>query len=175
MGGSPTSTAGIGDILLRAAGEGTARQRGGGGGERAQTMQEKAMTETHGGGSDCGAVVYQGGTAAARGAADWLCLAAAPTFAIMALLTGVVGGGRMAMCSPLADAWPIGGMVPMYLLMSAFHSASWLKLISGRSGGARAPARETELSLPGRPSNVNAASYAPSAALAADRAPYTPW
>jgi cytosine deaminase len=36
---------------------------------------------------------------------------------------------------------------------------------------ARAPARETELSLPGRPSTVNAASYAPSAALAADRAP----
>jgi cytosine/creatinine deaminase len=36
---------------------------------------------------------------------------------------------------------------------------------------ARAPARETELSLPGRPSTVNAASYAPSAALGADRAP----
>jgi len=36
---------------------------------------------------------------------------------------------------------------------------------------ARAPARETELSLPGRPSTVNAASYAPGAALAADRAP----
>jgi len=31
---------------------------------------------------------------------------------------------------------------------------------------ARAPARETELSLPGRPSTVNAASYAPSTALA---------
>jgi cytosine/creatinine deaminase len=38
---------------------------------------------------------------------------------------------------------------------------------------ARAPARETELSLPGRPSTVNAASYAPSAALVGDR--ITPW
>ena len=34
-----------------------------------------------------------GGNASALGAADWLCLAAAPTFAIMALLTGVLGGG----------------------------------------------------------------------------------
>ena len=25
----------------------------------------------------------------------------------------------------------LGGMVPMYLLMSAFHSAAWLRLISG--------------------------------------------
>jgi hypothetical protein len=30
-------------------------------------------------------------------------------------------------------------MVPMYLLMTAFHSAPWLKLISGRRSGARAP------------------------------------
>jgi len=27
----------------------------------------------------------------------------------------------------------LGGMVPMYLLMSAFHSAPWLKLIAGRA------------------------------------------
>jgi hypothetical protein len=26
----------------------------------------------------------------------------------------------------------LGGMVPMYLLMSAFHSAAWLRLISER-------------------------------------------
>ena len=36
---------------------------------------------------------------------------------------------------------------------------------------ARAPARETELSLPGRPPTVNAAAYAPGAALTADRIP----
>jgi hypothetical protein len=68
----------------------------------------------------------------ARGAADWLCLAAAPTFAIMALLTGVLGGGPPDMlCSH--DASRLSGMVPMYLLMSAFHSAPWLKLISNRN------------------------------------------
>lgn len=78
------------------------------------------------------------GNAAALGAADWLCLAAAPTFAIMALLTGVHGGGPMDMlCSVAQDASPLSGMVPMYVLMSAFHSAPWLKLISGRRSGVR--------------------------------------
>jgi hypothetical protein len=79
-----------------------------------------------------------GGSSAALGAADWLCLAAAPTFAMMALLTGVLGGARVAMlCSAAQHASPLSGMVPMYLLMSAFHSAPWLKLISSRRNGAR--------------------------------------
>jgi len=78
------------------------------------------------------------GNAAALGAADWLCLAAAPTFAIMALLAGVRGGGSPDMlCSAAQDTSPLSGMVPMYLLMSAFHSAPWLKLISSRRSGAR--------------------------------------
>lgn len=64
------------------------------------------------------------------GAAGWLSLAAAPTFAIMALMTAVIGGGAPeALCS---SASPLSGMVPMYLLMSAFHSAPWLKLIAKR-------------------------------------------
>jgi hypothetical protein len=68
-----------------------------------------------------------------RGAADWISLAAAPTFAIMALLTGVFGGGPMDMlCSAARDASPLSGMVPMYVLMSAFHLAPWLRLISRR-------------------------------------------
>ncbi len=67
------------------------------------------------------------------GAADWICLAAAPTFAIMALLTAVAGGSAPDMVCSAADASPLGGMVPMYLLMSAFHSAPWLKLISRRA------------------------------------------
>jgi hypothetical protein len=74
------------------------------------------------------------GNAAALGAADWLCLAAAPTFAIMALLTGVPGPPDM-LCSAAQDASPPSGMIPMYLLMSAFHSAPWLKLISSRRSG----------------------------------------
>jgi len=79
-----------------------------------------------------------GGHAAASGLADWLCLAAAPTFAIMALLTGVLGGGSMSMlCSAGQAASPLSGMVPMYLLMSAFHSAPWLKLVSGHRNGTR--------------------------------------
>ena len=83
------------------------------------------------------AIPDESGSAAALGAADWLCLAAAPTFAIMGLLTGVLGGGAADMlCSAAQDASPLGGMVPMYVLMSAFHSASWLKLISSRRSGA---------------------------------------
>ena len=73
------------------------------------------------------------GAAAARGMAKWLGLAAAPTFAVMALLTAVSGEGHMAMlCTTVpAPSW-LGGMVPMYLLMSAFHLAPWLKLMAGR-------------------------------------------
>jgi hypothetical protein len=71
------------------------------------------------------------------GAADRLCLAAAPTFVLMALLTAVHGGGQMAvMCGAAADASPLDGMVPMYLLMSAFHAAPWLRLIAGWRGGS---------------------------------------
>jgi hypothetical protein len=66
--------------------------------------------------------------AAALGAADWLGLAAAPTFAIMALLTGVFAGKPDALCAALQGTSPLSGMVPMYLLMSAFHLAPWLKL-----------------------------------------------
>ena len=75
---------------------------------------------------------------AAPGAAGWLCLAAAPTFAIMALLTGVLGGGPQdVFCSAVQGASPLSGMVWMYLLMSAFHSAPWLKLIASRRNGAQ--------------------------------------
>jgi hypothetical protein len=73
------------------------------------------------------------GAVAVRGAADWLCLAAAPIFAIMALLTGVYGGGPPDMlCSAAQGPLPLSGMVPMYLLMSTFHSAPWLRLLSSR-------------------------------------------
>jgi hypothetical protein len=73
---------------------------------------------------------------AAAAAADWLCLAAAPTFAIMALLTAVLGGPADMLCSAAQAGSRLSGMVPMYLLMSAFHLAPWLKLISGRRTGA---------------------------------------
>jgi hypothetical protein len=58
----------------------------------------------------------------------WLSLAAAPTFAIM------IHGGSMPdmLCSAAGNGFPLSGMVPMYLLMSAFHSRPWLKLVSGQ-------------------------------------------
>ena len=66
-----------------------------------------------------------------------LSLAAAPTFAIMALLTGIQDAGMPGMlCSAAHDASPLTGMVPMYLLMSAFHSAPWLRLSTNWRRGA---------------------------------------
>jgi hypothetical protein len=43
----------------------------------------------------------------------------------------------------VADASPLSGMVPMYVLMSAFHLAPWLKLISSRRSGAHRSRRFT--------------------------------
>ena len=75
---------------------------------------------------------------AAFDADGWISLAAAPTFAVMALLAGTLGGGPHEMlCTAGHAASPLSGMAPMYVLMSAFHSAPWLKLISGRRSGAR--------------------------------------
>ena len=71
------------------------------------------------------------GVMAARHLAKWLGLAATPTFAIMALLTAVLGSPADMLCAA-GHGSVLGGMVPMYLLMSAFHSAAWLRLISER-------------------------------------------
>jgi hypothetical protein len=62
-------------------------------------------------------------------AADVLALAAAPTFAVMALLTAVLGNGRTDIICAAAHASPLSGMIPMYLLMTAFHLTPWLRLI----------------------------------------------
>jgi hypothetical protein len=68
-----------------------------------------------------------------RGAANWLALAAAPSFALMALISAVWDGTEPEMlCSAMHGGSLLGGMVPMYLLMSLFHAAPWLKLISRR-------------------------------------------
>ena len=92
------------------------------------------MSEAYSFRSGGGATRCESRDATTLGAADWLCLAAAPTFAIMALLTVVVGGGQTdLLCAAAQDAPLLSGMVPMYLLMSAFHSAPWLKLVSKSS------------------------------------------
>jgi hypothetical protein len=67
---------------------------------------------------------------AALGAAGWLALAAAPTFAAMAVLTWAFGGDADVMCGAVHGLSVLGGMVPMYALMSAFHAGPWVRLMS---------------------------------------------
>ncbi|MGE0717835.1 MAG: hypothetical protein AB7P02_20475 [Alphaproteobacteria bacterium] len=57
-----------------------------------------------------------------------LSLAAAPTFAAMALVTAVLeSGAAPALCTAGHGTWAPTGMAPMYLLMGAFHLAPWLR------------------------------------------------
>ena len=53
----------------------------------------------------------------------------------MALLTATDGEPQF-LCTAAHLGSPLGGMVPMYLLMSALHSGPWLKMIWGRPTGA---------------------------------------
>jgi hypothetical protein len=76
------------------------------------------------GGGGCGAAI-------SRVAAEWLGLAAAPTFGTMALLTAVLGSGPEPLCS-VEHGSLMSGMVSMYLLMAVFHVAPWLRLIARR-------------------------------------------
>lgn len=65
---------------------------------------------------------------AAHGLARSLGLAAAPTFAFMALLNCVGESPMASLCGPAGSA-PANGMAVMYLLMSVFHAPSWLRRI----------------------------------------------
>jgi len=76
------------------------------------------------------------------GRTGWLHLAATPTFAIMALVTGLSAHPDM-LCSAAMGASPLNGMALMYALMGAFHSAPWLRLIAKLR-------REPRASAPGR-------------------------
>jgi hypothetical protein len=67
--------------------------------------------------------------ATAPAIARWLHLAAAPTFAVMALATLVLDSGPPnALCSA-AGSFGLNAMAPMYLLMALFHLTPWLKLV----------------------------------------------
>jgi hypothetical protein len=66
---------------------------------------------------------------AALGPADWLALAASPTFVLMAALTTVLGGDSMDMPCSASPASVLSGMAMMYLLMGAFHLGAWLRLL----------------------------------------------
>lgn len=76
------------------------------------------------------------GHVAAPGAAGWLGLAATPTFGLMVVWT-VVFSSPPDICMSAHDASPFNGMALMYTLMSIFHAAPWLRLISSRRIGSR--------------------------------------
>ena len=63
--------------------------------------------------------------------ANGLCLAATPAFAAMALLTGLSNDPMNQVCA-IGTGSLLSGMLPMYLLMSVFHSPPWIRLIIGR-------------------------------------------
>jgi hypothetical protein len=67
----------------------------------------------------------------ARGATDWLALAASPIFALMAWIAAN-DAPPIALCSAGSSILPVDGMTAMYMLMSLFHLSPWLKLASGR-------------------------------------------
>jgi hypothetical protein len=64
-----------------------------------------------------------------RDIAGWLGLAASPSFALMAWISG--NDVETMMGSSAHGMLPIGGMAWMYLLMSLFHVSPWLKVVSG--------------------------------------------
>jgi len=90
-----------------------------------------------------------GGDGAALRAANLSCFAAAPGFAIMALLTSVFDGNPTGMlCAAAHGASALSGMVPMYVLMSVFHLAPWLRLIARRTTPRGARSADQRLGNP---------------------------
>jgi hypothetical protein len=78
----------------------------------------------------CAGTDHEHRAVASLRAADWLGLAATPTFAIMALMTVVVSGAPMDMLSTEGHgASSLSDMTAMYVLMAVFHAGSWLRLI----------------------------------------------
>jgi len=79
-----------------------------------------------------------------HGAAGWLALAASPTFTLMAWIAAGTAS-PIHYCSAAPAALPINGMAVMYLLMSLFHLAPWLRLASGCLRGTHLTAnKETD-------------------------------
>lgn len=62
--------------------------------------------------------------------AAWLTIAAAPTFAAMAISTTFATESMGAICGNAPSS--LAGMTSMYLLMSLFHASPWLELMGYR-------------------------------------------
>ena len=73
------------------------------------------------------------------GVAGWLGLAAAPTFAVMALWAGLSGNLHATLGMTMQGSSWMSGMKVMYLLMSVFHAGPWLNLICRHSGKSSCP------------------------------------
>ncbi len=71
------------------------------------------MNEAHTGEDACGPIRNQSADRAGHRTAHWLCLAAAPTFAIMALLAVIGDGAGESLCSTALHASPLNGMAVM--------------------------------------------------------------
>jgi hypothetical protein len=78
-----------------------------------------------------------GGVVAGLVMAKWLHFAASPTFTAMALLTVVFDSDAPGVLCSAGSGVMLSGMVPMYLLMAAFHLTPWLKLLSARRNVAQ--------------------------------------
>jgi hypothetical protein len=112
------------------------------------------MSETHTRRRADIAICSEGGPEARLRAGDCLCLAATPIFGIMTLLSVIASGSAPdVLCSAAQHISWLGGMAPMYALMSAFHAAPWLRLMGGR--GDAQPTRPWKASRPGsRPAAI---------------------
>jgi hypothetical protein len=87
-----------------------------------------------------GAVTVRDHGRAGAAFAGRLALAAAPSFAGMALATSLLERGVPdILCVAGQGASPLGGMPLMYLLMSLFHLPPWLRFAAGRRGSLGEP------------------------------------
>jgi hypothetical protein len=55
-----------------------------------------------------------------------LCLAASPSFAMMALICTIAGDAD-PVCSAMRGVFPVNGMAAMYWLMAVFHLPAWIE------------------------------------------------
>jgi len=61
---------------------------------------------------------------------QFLLLAPTPTFALLALLSAGQESSLQSLLCSGGHGSPLTGMTAMYLLMSVFHAAPWLRMLS---------------------------------------------